>query len=134
MDIFDKAKRSEIMSRVRSSDTVPELKVRRILHGLGYRFRLHRKDLPGTPDIVFPSRSSVIFVHGCFWHRHKGCPDASTPSTGGSFWGRKFSENTARDKRNMLALKRLGWKVLVVWECELRNEKALIEKLKRYLR
>src|SRR5262245_17622273 len=107
MDIFDTAKRSEIMSRVRSSDTVPEVTVRRILHGLGYGFRLHRKDLPGTPDIVLPSRRSVIFVHGCFWHRHQGCPDASTPSTRVPFWERKFSENIARDKRNMLALRRL---------------------------
>lgn len=133
MDIFDKAKRSEIMSRVRSSDTTPELKVRSVLHALGYRFRLHRRDLPGTPDIVLPSRSSIIFVHGCFWHRHKGCPDATTPSTRGLFWERKFSENTARDKRNVLALRKLGWKILIVWECELRDEKTLIKKLKRFL-
>lgn len=134
MDIVDKNKRSEIMSRVRSSNTKPEVQVRKLLHSLGYRFRLHRKDLPGTPDIVLPARESIIFVHGCFWHRHKGCCDATMPKTRTNFWKKKFAENLARDKKNITALKKMGWKVLIVWQCELRKEKNLIRKLNKFLK
>jgi DNA mismatch endonuclease (patch repair protein) len=133
MDIFNKEKRSAIMSRVRSSNTNPEIRVRQILHRFGYRFRLHRRDLPGTPDIVLPAYESVVLVHGCFWHRHEGCRDASMPKTRIRFWKTKFAENMTRDSRNFAALRALGWKVLIVWECELRNEGVLTEKLKRVL-
>lgn len=133
MDIFNKAKRSDIMSRVRSANTIPEIRVRKILHRLEYRFRLHRRDLPGTPDIVLPAYDVVILVHGCFWHRHDGCRDASTPNTRISFWKDKFAENVTRDRNKIAALRTLGWKVLIVWECELRKEALLAEKLKRVL-
>jgi len=133
MDIVNKEKRSAIMSRVRSANTSPEVRVRRILHRLGYRFRLHRRDLPGTPDIVLPAYDSVILVHGCFWHRHHGCRDASTPTTRVRFWKKKFDENVARDGRKTVALEAMGWKVLIVWECELRDEGALAEKLRELL-
>lgn len=133
MDILDKKKRSEIMSRVRSCNTGPEVKARQILHGLGYRFRLHRKDLPGTPDIVLPAHKCVVFVHGCFWHRHEGCRDATTPKTKSGFWRKKFAENIARDRRNVVSLRKMGWRLLIVWECDLRNEEKLIRKLVDFL-
>ncbi len=133
MDIFNKEKRSAIMSRVRSANTGPEIRVRKILHRLGYRFRLHRRDLPGTPDIVLPAYDSIVLVHGCFWHRHDRCRDASTPSTRIRFWKKKFAENVTRDAKKTAALRALGWKVLIVWECELRDEGALAEKLKGVL-
>jgi|SRR6266700_1457444 len=133
MDIFNKEKRSAIMSRVRSANTSPEIRVRKILHRLGFRFRLHRRDLPGTPDIVLPAYHSVILVHGCFWHRHDGCRDASTPNSRIRFWKKKFAENVTRDTKQETALRALGWKVLIVWECELRNEGVLAEKLTKVL-
>lgn len=110
--------RSALMSRVRGGNTTPELVVRRIVHALGYRFRLHRRDLPGTPDIVLPRSRKIIFVHGCFWHRHPGCSRATTPRTRTAFWQRKFERNVERDRRNIAELQTLGWKILVVWECE----------------
>lgn len=117
--------RSEMMSRVRSKDTGPEKRVRSLLHALGYRFRLHRRDLPGSPDIVLPARKVAIFVHGCFWHGH-GCKRAGRlPKTNADFWAKKLAANLARDARNRSALENLGWKVLVVWECELKDEAAL---------
>lgn len=106
------------MSRIRSKDTGPEMRVRSALHRAGYRFRLHVKDLPGRPDIVLPKYKTVIFVHGCFWHRHKGCSNATMPSTNQEFWKEKFRRNVERDKREQAELKKLGWKVIVVWECE----------------
>ncbi|MBB1177745.1 very short patch repair endonuclease [Pseudomonas sp. FW305-3-2-15-E-TSA4] len=111
-------KRSLIMRNVRGKDTTPELKVRSALHRAGYRFRLYRKDLPGRPDIVLPSRRAVIFVHGCFWHRHPGCRAASHPSIRIDFWANKFARNVERDRRNVDDLERAGWSVHVVWECE----------------
>ena len=114
-DTVDRAKRSEIMSRIRSRDTKPEMIVRRIAHGLGFRFRLHRRDLPGSPDLVFPRYRSVIMVHGCFWHRHPGCKNASTPGTRVNYWETKLQGNVVRDRRNETALQDLGWRVLVVW-------------------
>jgi len=111
-------KRSEIMRSVRGKNTTPELKVRSALHRAGYRFRLHRKNLPGRPDIVFPSRRAVVFVHGCFWHRHPGCRAASSPSTRSGFWQAKFDRNVERDRQNIEALDECGWSVHVVWECE----------------
>lgn len=113
------------MSRIRSKDTKPELKVRSVLHKLGYRFRLHKKDLPGRPDIVLPKYKTVIFVHGCFWHRHEGCRFAYNPKSRMDFWRKKFEENQRRDKKNSAQLKELGWKVAVIWECETQNSKKL---------
>jgi DNA mismatch endonuclease (patch repair protein) len=106
------------MRKVRGANTTPELKVRSMLHRAGYRFRLHRKDLPGKPDIVLSSRKSVVFVHGCFWHRHPGCRAASSPSTRAEFWNAKFARNVARDIENVRDLERTGWRVHIVWECE----------------
>ena len=109
------------MSRIRGKDTKPELAVRSALHRMGYRFRLHRKDLPGRPDIVLPKYRAVVFVNGCFWHRHKGCRSAYTPKTRKEFWAKKFRENSGRDRRSRTALEKQGWRVLTVWECETRS-------------
>ncbi len=117
------------MRRVRSTDTTPERKVRSLLYRLGFRFRLHRKDLPGKPDIALPKHSTVIFVHGCFWHRHPGCPHATTPVTHQDYWLPKFKRTVERDKRNQRELRELGWKVIIVWECELRNLDRLAQRL-----
>ena len=133
-DIFDPEKRSEIMSRIRDRDTRPELIVRRIAHGLGFRFRLHRKDLPGRPDIVFPRHQAVIAVHGCFWHRHPGCKHASSPKTREGYWQNKFEANVVRDRRNETALRDLGWKVMVIWECETKDHDALATRIESFLR
>ena len=133
-DIFDPEKRSEIMSRIRGRDTRPELIVRRIAHGLGFRFRLHRKDLPGRPDIVFPRHQAVIVVHGCFWHRHPGCKRASSPKTRVRYWQNKFEDNVVRDKRNETALRDLGWKVMVIWECETKDHEAVAARIESFLR
>ncbi|WP_281376738.1 very short patch repair endonuclease [Rhizorhapis suberifaciens] len=121
--------RSALMSRVGPKDTKPEMLVRRTLHRLGYRFRLHQADLHGRPDIVLPRYRTVIFVHGCFWHRHPGCSKASTPKTREDFWQDKFATNIARDRRNEDALRADGWQVLVVWECETRNPVKLDSKV-----
>ncbi len=118
MDTLTKAERSERMGRVRSKDTKPELRVRRLVHSLGYRFRLHGRDLPGTPDLVFPSRKKVIFVHGCFWHRHKGCPNSRWPKSKLDFWRPKLEANKQRDIKHKKQLTRQGWQYLIVWECE----------------
>jgi DNA mismatch endonuclease (patch repair protein) len=125
--------RSALMSKVRGKDTQPELIVRRKLHELGGRFRLHRRDLPGSPDIVMPSRNVALFVHGCFWHRHENCKMASMPKTRQDFWREKFDANMARDQRNMTDLERLGWRVEVIWECETRKREALSGRLKHLL-
>ena len=111
-------KRGWNMSRIKSKDTTPERIVRSFLHRNGFRFRLHAKDLPGKPDIVLPKYKTVIEVRGCYWHRHEGCKDATTPSTNTDFWQKKFADNVARDKRTEQELKALGWNVIVVWECE----------------
>lgn len=132
-DRLDAAARSVNMSRVRSANTRPELHVRSLLHRLGYRFRLHRRTLPGTPDLVFPSRRAVIFVHGCFWHRHAGCPKASIPATRPEFWAEKFEANAARDERVQRALAAEDWRVEVVWECEMRDREALTLRLISFL-
>lgn len=124
--------RSALMARVRQKNTSPELRVRQIVHALGYRFRVNRRGLPGTPDIVFPSRYKVIFVHGCFWHRHPGCKKASTPKTRPEFWNAKFDANVARDQRKIAELERDGWSVMVVWECELASD-DLADRLTSFL-
>ena len=133
-DVFDPEKRSEIMSRIRGRDTKPEMIVRRIAHGLGFRFRLHRRDLPGSPDLVFPKHRAVIMVHGCFWHRHPGCKYASSPKTRVRFWEDKFEGNVVRDRRNEEALHELGWRVMVIWECETRDHEAVAARIESFLR
>lgn len=130
---MDKRRRSEIMSKIRGRDTAPELIVRRIAHRLGFRFRLHRRDLPGRPDLVFPRHQLAIFVHGCFWHRHEGCQYAYTPKTRMTFWTAKFEKNVARDRRSVEALRKLGWRVLVIWECETQQEEAVRRRLTKHL-
>ena len=133
-DVFDRRKRSEIMSRIRGRDTEPEMIVRRIAHGLGYRFRLHRKDLPGSPDLVFLRHRAVIMVHGCFWHRHPGCKHASSPKTRVRFWKDKFVGNVVRDRRNEKTLSELGWRLMVIWECETRDHEAVALRIESFLR
>jgi DNA mismatch endonuclease, patch repair protein len=121
------------MSRIRGKDTKPEIGVRRIAHRLGYRFRLHRRELPGSPDLVFPSRHKVIFVHGCFWHRHD-CPTGQRAMlTRAAYWEGKFRRTQARDLRKEAELRNLGWHVLVLWECQLRDERALALRLVDFL-
>ena len=128
-DIVDSRRRSEMMAGIKGRDTKPELVVRRIAHMLGLRFRLHRKGLPGRPDLVFPRRRLAVFIHGCFWHRHVGCRYAYTPKSPIGFWTRKFAENVARDRRNEEALRELGWRTLVIWECTTRNEEVVRQYL-----
>ena len=117
----------------RSKHTKPELVVRRLVHSLVYRFRLHRLDLPGSPDLVFPSRRKVVFVHGCFWHRHAGCRKASTPKTRADFWREKFDRNVERDARDERRLREAGWDMLTVWECETRDAAPLAGRLAEFL-
>lgn len=123
MDVVDKATRSRMMSGIRGKDTKPELIVRGFLHGEGLRFRLHAK-LPGKPDLVLPRYRTVVFVHGCFWHRHKGCQFATTPASNVAFWQEKFAANVRRDVEVKNVLRKLGWRVLIVWSCQL-NERKL---------
>jgi DNA mismatch endonuclease, patch repair protein len=124
-DVFSKEKRSEVMSRIRGKNTTPELKVRSMLHRMGYRFRLHVADLPGKPDIVLPRYKTVVFIHGCFWHRHRGCKLAYTPKTRAEFWARKLFENAKRDEEAALMLQALGWRVITIWECEVDKHEKL---------
>jgi DNA mismatch endonuclease (patch repair protein) len=129
MDIVDRTKRSQMMSRIGPRDTRPEIAVRRVAHRLGLRFRLHRKDLPGKPDMVLPKYRIAIFVHGCFWHRHSECTNCTTPKTRAEFWREKFARNIARDERNMRDLRTLGWLPVVIWECETEDELAVQRRL-----
>ena len=122
-DMFDPEKRSEIMAKVHSANTTPEIRVRKLLHGMGYRFRLQRRDLPGNPDIVLPKYKTVIFVHGCFWH---GCPTCRhakiRPVANAEYWDKKLNRTLERDKSNMASLGEMGWQVIVIWECEVRKK------------
>jgi DNA mismatch endonuclease (patch repair protein) len=127
MDTLTAAERSIRMSLIKGKDTKPELQVRKLLHRAGYRFRLHRRDLPGTPDLVFPGRLKAVFVHGCFWHAHRGCKDSNVPKSRRAYWLDKFSRNVKRDRRSVRELRKQGWEVHIVWECETRNA-ALVEK------
>lgn len=132
-DTLTKAERSQLMSKIRGKNTGPERMVRSLLHRAGYRFRLHVKDLPGKPDIVLPRHGAVVLVHGCFWHRHKGCRGATTPKTHRKFWAEKFARNVANDQRHLRQLRRLGWRVLVVWECQLKYPDRVLARLRRFL-
>lgn len=125
--------RSRTMRAVAQKDTKPELRVRRRLHALGYRFRLHRRDLPGTPDIVLPRHKAVILVHGCFWHQHPGCRHAKRPYMRQDYWLPKLDRNMARDAKAIAALEALGWRVLVLWECELRESKEIDDALHQFI-
>ncbi len=132
VDTVTAAKRSEIMSRVQGKDTRPEMLVRRLVHGAGYRYRLHVRGLPGSPDLVFASRRKVIFVHGCFWHSHSGCRQARIPKTRTGFWSAKLLANKERDARNLEELTKAGWKALVLWECEL-GDPGLLQRVRAFL-
>lgn len=131
MDSLTPERRSWNMSRIKGGNTKPERLVRSLLHRMGYRFRLHRKDLPGRPDIVLPKYRRVVLVHGCYWHRHPGCRLAYTPKSNLEFWQAKFNENVRRDERQNRQLSELGWRVVTVWECETREPAALAERLGR---
>jgi DNA mismatch endonuclease (patch repair protein) len=133
VDILTPDQRSAMMSRIRSKDTKPEMIVRRAAHALGYRFRLHRRDLPGRPDLVFPRLGKVIFVHGCFWHRHEGCRYSYSPKSNLAFWKKKFTRNVERDRETMKKLQKLGWIVLVIWECETVDLSTLTYRLSSFL-
>ncbi len=123
------------MAAIRSKDTSPELLVRSLVHRIGYRFRLHAKELPGHPDLVFRPRKKAVFVHGCFWHQHGAakCPDGRMPKSNKPYWAAKLRKNVERDKRNLAALRKLRWKVLVIWECETQNHERLARVLTKFL-
>lgn len=133
-DIFAPEKRHEIMQNVKTKNTAPEIKLRGLLHKNGFRFRVNRKDLPGKPDIVLPKYRAVIFVHGCFWHGHD-CPRGQRPQTNADFWNQKIDRNVIRDKSDVSLLESLGWRVLIVWECEIKkkNEAVLLSRVKEFL-
>jgi len=133
-DILTPDQRHKCMSNIRSTNTKPEIVVRRIVHGMGYRYRLHKRDLPGKPDIVLARHKKVIFVNGCFWHMHNCSNGRVTPKTNAKFWQSKRKGNVERDKRNLRQLRKAGWKVLVVWECQTKNINRLARKLKRSLK
>jgi len=122
VDIVDKITRSRMMAGIKGTHTKPELALRRALHRLGLRFRLHARDLPGRPDIVLPKHRAVIQVHGCFWHRHENCSYATNPGSNKSFWKKKFGETVERDQRQIVALRKAGWRVAIVWECAIKRE------------
>lgn len=132
-DVYDKAKRSAVMARVRSRDTGPELSLRRLLTGLGARYRLHRKDLPGSPDVVMPGRKLAFFVHGCFWHGHDCARGARTPKANRDYWLAKVARNVARDQRALAALTDAGWRAELVWECDFKDEAVLRARLQALL-
>lgn len=125
VDSLTPEERSRHMARIRDRDTQPELQVRRVAHAMGLRYRLYRRDLPGTPDLVFPRWRRAVFVHGCFWHRHLGCSKTTTPKTRADFWEEKFRANQARDARKFAGLQAAGWRPVVIWECETRDAEAL---------
>lgn len=132
-DILSPEQRRRCMQSIRGKDTKPEIKVRKLCHALGYRFRLHRRDLPGSPDLVFPRLRLCLFVHGCFWHRHSGCKFAYEPKSRVEFWQNKFEGNVERDSRAESDLRQLGWRVEIIWECETRDSEQLAERLSSIL-
>lgn len=131
MDIWSKQKRSEVMSRIKGKNTKPEMVLRSQLFRQGFRYRVHQKDLPGKPDIVLPKYRTVIFVHGCFWHYHEDCKEGRIPSSNSKFWKEKLNKNIAKDKKHKLECEALGWKVIIVWECEI--EKRLNETIEKLI-
>ena len=133
VDTLSKAERSELMSRIRSTDSKPEMSLRRLVHGMGYRYRLHVRELPGKPDMVFPARRAVISMHGCFWHLHGRCRLARMPKSRVKFWRAKLEANKRRDQRNRRKLRALGWRVFVVWECQLTDLDRVALKVRNFL-
>jgi DNA mismatch endonuclease (patch repair protein) len=131
MDKISKARRSANMRAVRGKNTAPELAIRKAAHRLGLRFRLHRKDLPGRPDLVFPRWKTAIFVNGCFWHGHRGCRRSKLPASNVEFWRNKLTANAARDRKNYAALRKIGWHVVVVWQCDIGDDLAAAEAIRR---
>jgi DNA mismatch endonuclease, patch repair protein len=127
-------RRSRLMSSIRGKNTKPEISVRKLLHAMGYRFRLHRKDLPGKPDIVLPKYKKVVFVNGCFWHGHRGCKRAMTPKTRTEFWREKIQGNISRDRRNLRELEKVGYEAMTIWECEIKDSETVSKKLDRFLK
>lgn len=132
MDTFSREQRSAVMRQVRGKDTKPELIIRKMLHALGYRYRLHVPDLPGRPDLVFPGRKKVVFINGCYWHGHH-CEAATLPASNRAYWKAKQERNAARDRRSARALRRAGWSVLTVWECEMKKLERVEARLVRFL-
>ena len=132
-DVFTPEDRSRVMRAVKGKDTKPEMIVRRMAHALGYRYRLHPKDLPGTPDLVFTGRQKVIFVHGCFWHGHDCARGSRQPKTNAEYWRAKIARNISRDAANLRALDAQGWQALVLWECDLKDRDALAVRLRDFL-
>ena len=132
-DTVSSATRSRIMSKIKSKDTKPEILVRRLLHGLGYRYRLHRTDLPGRPDLVFPSRRKIVFVNGCFWHNHRRCVKSHIPADNREYWLSKLIRTRERDERNLSLLKQEGWDVTIVWECQMKDMEGVAEQLIDFL-
>lgn len=134
-DTITRERRSWNMSRIKGQNTGPEVRLRSLLHRAGFRFRIHAKELPGRPDIILPKYRAAIFVHGCFWHRHAGCRNATMPSTRTEFWQAKFDANVSRDERNRAALQAAGWTVFTIWECELKSDApGVVERLSRNMR
>jgi len=133
MDSLSPERRSANMSRIRSQNTLPELTVRKILHAMGYRYRMHVRELPGKPDIVLPRLRRIIEVRGCFWHQHLGCIDSHIPRSRGTYWLPKLTRNQLRDEKNKVRLRKLGWKLLIVWECQVQNSQRLLKRLKKFL-
>lgn len=132
-DTYDKDTRHKVMQSVKSENTKPEIIVRSLLHLLGYRFRLHRKDLPGSPDLVLSKYKAVVFVNGCFWHQHENCQAAKRPQSNSDYWNKKLDKNVARDKKNIELLLSRGWRVLIIWECQIKNKQYLINTLLGFL-
>ena len=133
-DLLTPERRSENMRRIKSKDMKPELLVRSLVHRMGYRFRLHRKDLPGKPDLTLPGQKKVIFVHGCFWHQHSGCREGRMPGSRRDYWIPKLERNVERDTRNSELLITCGWRVLTIWECEVKDQAAVQQRLANFLR
>jgi DNA mismatch endonuclease, patch repair protein len=133
MDVLTPSERSVRMALIRSRDTKPEMAVRRLVHGMGYRYRLHDRDLPGRPDLVFRSKLKVIFVHGCFWHLHRNCRNNRPPKSRLDYWQPKLQRNAIRDNEARNRLRRMGWRTLVIWECDLNNSERITQKISQFL-
>ena len=134
VDVLTKKQRSAVMGSVKNKNTKPELVVRKTTFSLGYRYRLYRSDLPGRPDLVFPRKKKIIFVHGCFWHGHHGCPSYRPPKSNINFWNDKIVKNRENDRRAIYLLKKQGWRVLVLWECQIINSARLRSKIDIFLK
>ena len=133
MDVLTPSERSVRMALIRSRDTKPEMAVRKLVHGMGYRYRLHSRELPGKPDLVFKGKLKVVFVHGCFWHLHRNCRNNRPPKSRLAYWGPKLQRNATRDKEARKTLRRMGWRSLVIWECDLQNPERVVKRIREFL-